>query len=158
MLTTNHRYTAFSIAMLSLLSAAVLTFSASGKAIASSHSGEMTLSCVGRLGDVAKHDGMTLEYNAQLNKVTVNFIKIGGATTASAGQCVLNGHPWNSRSVGKFCHFGVTDVVYRRNKSSLNIISGQAPYILKIVKTGQPFSLKVRANDARCPHGLTVVN
>jgi len=87
----------------------------------------------------------------------VNFIRTGGATAASKGQCVLNGLPWNSTSVGKFCHFGVTDVIYKRNKSSLNIISRQAPYILKIIKTEQPFSLRVRANDARCPHGLTVM-
>lgn len=158
MLNESHRHTLFTIIIVTILSAAALALSNSEKANASSHSGDMTLNCVGRLGDTATQDGMTLEYNSQLNKVTVNFIKIGGATTAAAGQCVVNGMPWNSRSIGKFCHFGVTDVIYKRNKSSINIISGQAPYILKIVKTGQPFSLKVRANDARCPHGLTVVN
>lgn len=159
MFTPTHRYTLFSIVAVGLISATALVLTDSGKAIANSHSGEMTLNCIGRLGDSAKQDGMTLEYNAQSNKVTVSFIKVAGARTAGAGQCVLNGMPWNSKSIGKFCHFGVSDVIYKRNKSSINIISRQAPYILKVVKTGEAFSLKVRANDARCPNGgLTVVN
>lgn len=145
------------VTAIALFGSTSLLIGSSETAVANSHTGTMTLSCVGRLGDVAKQDGMTLEYNSQQNKVTVNFIKIGGATTASAGQCVVTGQPWNSTTVGKFCHFGVNDVIYKRNKSSINIISAQAPYLLKIVKTGQPFSLSVRANDARCPHGLTVV-
>ena len=33
----------------------------------------------------------------------------------------------------------------------------EAPYLLKIIKTRQPFSLQVRVGDARCPNGLMVV-
>lgn len=152
------RYSLYSVAALGLVSAASLTLTQSGQTVANSHSGVQTLSCIGQLGDPANHDGMNVNYNSPKNTVIVNFMTRLGATSASRGHCVINGTPWKSTTYGKFCHFGVNDVIYKKNKSSMNIISAQAPYLLKIIKTGQAFSLRVRSGDSRCPNGLTVVN
>ena len=151
------RYHLYGVAVLGALSVASFTLFQSGQAVAISHTGSQTLSCIGQLGDPASHDGMNVNYNSQTNTVIVNFMKQANARSPSPGYCVMNGTPWNSTTYGKFCHFGVSDVVYKRNKSSMNIVSAQAPYLLKIIKTRQPFSLQVRVGDARCPNGLVVV-
>lgn len=114
-----------------------------------------TLTCAGRLGEVKKHNGMTLEYDSSKNIATVQFIKRKGATRMDHGQCVMSGKPWKSTSVGKLCHFGVKDVIYRRNANSVNIISNQAPYLVKVVKGGK-FVLKVHSDNNRCPNGFVV--
>ena len=152
------RYSLYSFAVLGLVSATSLTLTQSGQTVANSHSGVLTLSCIGQLGDPTNHDGMGVSYNAGTNTVKVSFMKRQGATSASKGHCVINGMPWSGTTFGTFCHFGVSDVIYKKNKSSMNLISTQAPYLLKILKTGQAFSLRVRSGDSRCPHGLTVVN
>lgn len=152
------RYSLFSLLALGLMSTVSLTLTQDGQAVSNSHSGVHTLSCIGKLGRSGGLDGMTAEYNSRTNAVTVNYIKKRDATVAGQGQCVMIGTPWNSTTYGKFCHFGVDDVIYRKNRTSMNIISAQAPYLLKVLKTGGAFSLRVRSGDARCPNGLTVVN
>ena len=152
------RFTLLSFVAISLLSATSLTLTKGGQAVANSPSTIHTLSCIGKLGNDTNNKGMTVSYDSFKNTAIISFMKYGGAKTPSRGSCVLKGTPWNATSVGKFCHFGVDDVIYKKNLSSMNIISRKAPYLLKILKTGQAFSLRVRSGDSRCPNGLTVVN
>ena len=88
------RYHLYGVAVLGVLSVASLTLFQSGQAVAISHTGTQTLSCIGQLGDPASHDGMNVDYNSQTNTVIVNFMKQGGATSPTPGHCLLNGKPW----------------------------------------------------------------
>ena len=158
MLNKASQFSMLSVAVLGLICAASITLLSSSKAVANSPSTIHTLSCIGKLGNDTNNKGMRVSYDSFKNTAIISFMKYGEAKTPSRGSCVLKGTPWNATSVGKFCHFGVDDVIYKKNLSSMNIISRKAPYLLKILKTGQAFSLRVRSGDSRCPHGLTVVN
>jgi hypothetical protein len=119
---------------------------------------QYTLNCIGQLGSDANADGMTVKYESAINKATVHFIKKENATSANTGECVIDGLPWNSTTIGKFCQFNVDDVIYTRNATSMNFLSVKAPYLLQILKTGGAFSLNVHSDNALCQYGYVVDN
>ncbi|MGV6808567.1 MAG: hypothetical protein ACWA5U_01700 [bacterium] len=114
------------------------------------------LKCYARLGEGDQLTGMTLKYSVPEKKVTVYFVKQNIPENLNHGQCTLKNLMWDNGNSGHFCHFNVSDVVYTKNINSMNLISDQAPYLIKILKYGGEFSLKVHRDDNVCKGGLVV--
>lgn len=93
--------------------------------------------------------GMDLAYNAHSRRVTVRFTRTRRGKPLSSlrqGECSLVGI---TSGVSKFCHSGVNDMIWKLNSRSINVISRQAPYAIKL-KNGGTFTLSVRNISNGC--------
>lgn len=116
----------------------------------------LVLNCDAKLGKGDEPTGMTLRYSVPEKKVVVNFVNQNNPNSLNHGQCTLNNLTLGDQKMGHFCHFNVNDVVYSRNSTSMNLVSAQAPYLIKILKKGGKFSLNVHKDNNRCKHGFVV--
>lgn len=122
----------------------------------SAESTDLVLKCYAKLGKGDEPTGMTLRYSVPEEKVIVNFVNQNNPNNLNHGQCTLNNLTLGKEKMGHFCQFNINDVVYSRNSTSMNLVSVQAPYLIKILKDGGEFSLKVHKDENLCKHGLVV--
>lgn len=117
---------------------------------------ELILKCNAKLGKGDNPTGMTLRYSVPEGKIVVTFVNQNNPNNLSHGQCALNNPSLGDAITGRFCQFNVNDVIYSRNSTSMNLISTQAPYLIKILKVGGEFSLNVHKDSTLCEQGLVV--
>lgn len=116
----------------------------------------LTLKCYAKLGKGEEPTGMTIRYSAPEKKVTVSFVNQNNPNNLNHGQCTLGDQILEETKIDKFCQFNVDDVVYSKNIDSVNLVSSQAPYLIRILKSEGEFSLKVHKDQNACEQGVVV--